>query len=150
MLRLPPPLSFWIHSYLSKRRRYGGICLHFPYMIERDFLEIVAVKLKRHSVVGGGKCINLCGYILLPPEIYIAEILYVCRLEIWRKCIFLALLVLVKFKFIRKNRGEEFQSSRRWRFLFCLFFNSENIDIFRRRLKKKLKHFGIIWYQRNF
>lgn len=82
MLRLPPPLSFWIHSYLSKRRRYGGICLHFPYMIERDFLEIVAVKLKRHSVVGGGKCINLCGYILLPPEIYIAEILYVCRLEI--------------------------------------------------------------------
>lgn len=76
MLRLPPPLSFWIHSYLSKRRRYGGICLHFPYMIERDFLEIVAVKLKRHSVVGGGKCINLCGYILLPPEIYIAEILY--------------------------------------------------------------------------
>lgn len=82
MLRLPPPLSFWIHSYLCKRRRYGGICLHFPYMIERDFLEIVAVKLKRHSVVGGGKCINLCGYILLPPEIYIAEILYVCRLEI--------------------------------------------------------------------
>lgn len=82
-------LSFWIHSYLSKRRRYGRICLHFPTMIERDFLEIVAVKLKRHGVIGGSVLI-LRLHFVASFEIYIPEILCVCHLGIWRKCIFLA------------------------------------------------------------
>lgn len=81
--------SFWIHSYLSKRRRYGRICLHFPTMIERDFLEIVAVKLKRHGVIGGSVLI-LRLHFVASFEIYIPEILCVCHLGIWRKCIFLA------------------------------------------------------------
>lgn len=43
--------SFWILRYLSKRRRGRGWkkLSAFPTMIERDFVEIVGVKFKRHA-----------------------------------------------------------------------------------------------------
>lgn len=52
-----PPLFGYTAIYLHVAAMEGSVCIS-PAMIERDFLEIVAVKLKRHGC-GRGKCINL-------------------------------------------------------------------------------------------